>query len=100
MYEVVWPRGKRTVQGIALARRPNTLAGKTVAELWNGGFRGNEVFPILEDELKKRFAGIKFVQWEEFGRMGGGFEEDKILAELPSKLKAKGCDVAIAGMGC
>jgi hypothetical protein len=30
----------------------------------------------------------------------GGFEEDKILAELPAKLKAKGCDAAIAGMGC
>ena len=100
MYEVVWPRGKRSVQGIPLARRPNTLAGKTVAELWNGGFRGDEVFPILEEELKKRFPGITFVHWQEFGRMSGGFAEDKILAELPAKLKAKGCDVAIAGMGC
>lgn len=99
MYEVVWPRGKRILQGIALARRPHTLAGKTVAELWNGGFRGNEIFRFLEDELKIRFPGIKFVHWEDFGRMGG-FEEDKILAGLPSKLKAKGCDVAIAGMGC
>lgn len=99
MYEVVWPRGKRTLRGIPLARRPNTLAGKTVAELWNGGFRGNEIFPILEDELKKRFPGITFVQWEDFGRMGG-FAEDKILAGLPAKLKARGCDVAIAGMGC
>jgi len=99
MYEVVWPRGKRTLQGIALAGRPNTLAGKRVAELWNGGFRGDEVFPILEDALRTRFPGIQFVRWEEFGRMGG-FEEDKILAELPSKLKASACDVAIAGMGC
>lgn len=99
MYEVVWPRGKRTLQGIGLARRPNTLSGKTVAELWNGGFRGDEIFRILREELKNRFPGIKFVPWEEFGRMGG-FEEDKILAELPSKLKTKGCDVAIAGMGC
>jgi hypothetical protein len=30
----------------------------------------------------------------------GGFAEDKILAELPAKLKAKSCDVAISGMGC
>jgi hypothetical protein len=100
MYEVVWPRGKRTIQGIALAERPNTLAGKTVAELWNGGFRGDEIFRILEDELTKRFPGIKFVHWEEFGRMGGFAGEDIILAELPAKLKAKGCNVAIAGMGC
>jgi hypothetical protein len=100
MYEVVWPRGRRTLQGIPLARRPETLAGKTVAELWNGGYRGNEVFPILEEELKRRFPGIKFVPWEEFGRMSAGVGEDERLAELPAKLKAKGCDVAIAGMGC
>jgi hypothetical protein len=99
MYEVVWPRGKRTVQGIALAKRPNTLEGKTVAELWNGGFRGDEIFRILEDELSKRFPGIKFARWEEFGRMGG-FEEDKILADLPFLLKTKGVDVAIGGVGC
>lgn len=99
MYETVWPRGKRTLQGIALAKRLDTLAGKTVAELWNGGFRGDEVFPILEDELSKRFPGIRFVRWEELGRMGG-FEEDKILADLPAKLKAAGCDAAIAAMGC
>jgi hypothetical protein len=99
MYEVVWPRGKRTRQSIPLSKRPDTLAGKTVCELWNGGFRGDETFPILREELKKRFPDIKIVPWEEFGKMGGPFE-DKILAELPAKMKSKGCDVAIAGNGC
>lgn len=100
MYEVVWPRGRRTLQGIPLAKRPDTLAGKTVAELWNGGYRGPEVFPILEAELKKRYPGIRFVRWEEFGRMSGGVGEDERLAGLPAKLKALGCDAAITGVGC
>jgi len=100
MYEVFWPRGRRTIQSIPLAWRSSTLEGKTVAQLWNGGFRGDEIFRILEDELRKKYPAIKFVHWKEFGRMSGGYEEDKLLAELPSKLKEKRCDVAIAGMGC
>ncbi|HOG45313.1 MAG TPA: hypothetical protein PLJ35_04315 [Anaerolineae bacterium] len=99
MYEVVWPRGKRTVQGIALAKRPNTLAGKTIAELWNGGFRGDEIFRILERELEKRYPGVKFARWEDFGRMGGA-AEDKVLAELPLLLKSRGVDVSVGGVGC
>ena len=99
MYEVIWPRGKKTVQSIRLAKRVDTLAGKTVCELWNGAFRGDETFPMLREELTKRFPGIKFIPWEEFGQMGG-FNEDRILAELPTKMKAIGCDVAISGMGC
>ncbi len=99
MYEVVWPRGKRTVQSVRLVRRPGTLAGKTVCELWNGAFRGDETFPMLREELTKRFPGIKIVPWEEFGRMGGP-TEDRILADLPAKMKTKGCDVAISGIGC
>ena len=100
MYEVVWPRGKRTLQAKAPARRPNALDGKTFAQIWNGGFRGDKIFRILEDELKKRYPGVKFISWEEFGRMTGGSSEDELLADLPSKLREKGCDLAIAGMGC
>ncbi len=99
MYQVVWPHGKKTVDMLGLARRTSNLAGKTVGELWNGMFRGEEIFPMLREELTKRFQGIKFVPWEEFGKMGG-FDEDRILAELPAKMKAKGCDIAISGMGC
>ena len=98
-YEVVWPRGKRVVERMRLARRLDTLEGKTVCELSNDRFRADETFPMLREELSKRFPGIKIVPWEEFGRMGGP-TEDKILADLPAKMKTKGCDVAIAGNGC
>jgi hypothetical protein len=99
IYEVVWPRGKVAVKVVPHAKRLDTLEGKTICELWNGAYRGDETFPIIREELAKRYRGIKFISWEEFGRMGGP-NEDKILAALPSKLKSLGCDAAIGGNGC
>jgi hypothetical protein len=99
IYEVVWPRGKVAAKITSPAKRLDTLEGKTICELWNGAYRGDETFPMIREELAKRYKGIKFVSWEEFGLMGGP-EEDQILAALPSKLKALGCDAAVGGNGC
>ena len=98
-YEVVWPRGKVAVRIVPLARRLDTLEGKTICELWNGAYRGDETFPMIREELARRYHGIRFVSWEEFGRMGGP-NEDAILAALPSKLRSLGCDAVIGGNGC
>jgi hypothetical protein len=99
IYEVVWPRGKVAVKIVPLARRLDTLEGKTICELWNGAYKGDETFPLIREELARRYRGIKFVSWEEFGRMGGS-TEDKILAALPSILKSLGVEAAIGGNGC
>ena len=40
-----------------LAPRVDTLEGKTVAQLWDDLFRGDEVFALLEEGLKARFPG-------------------------------------------
>ena len=60
VYSVVWPRGEDT--GIApLAGRLDSLEGKTVGFLWDYLFRGDEIFPLLEEGLKERYPKIKFV---------------------------------------
>ena len=51
---VLWPRGRRTVTARPVAPRLDTLAGKTVAQLWDDLFRGDEIFPMLEEELARR----------------------------------------------
>ena len=98
-YVVVWPRGKRTAESIHLARRLDTLEGKTVAELWDWLFRGNEIFPAIEKELVKRYPGIKFVDYEVFGSIHGG-EEREMLDSLRDKLRQNKCDAVISGIGC
>ncbi|MFC1928248.1 hypothetical protein ACFLXK_01420 [Chloroflexota bacterium] len=98
MYEVVWPRGKKVVESVRFAKRPDTLDGKTVCNLWDWAFRGDKMFPVIEKELAKRYPGIKFVGYEEFGSIHGAREAD-VIASLPDKLKKNKCDAVISGVG-
>ncbi len=52
LYEVVWPRGERKQALRPLAKRLDTLAGKTIAQLWDYLFAGDEVFAALEETLR------------------------------------------------
>jgi len=98
-YEAYWPRGPRQQRARALAPRLETLEGKTVAQLWDQLFKGDVVFEILEEGLRARFPGVKFVSWRDFGSTHGG-EEKEVLAALPEKFKAMGVDAVISGMAC
>ena len=51
-YEAQWPRSPRQVQLKPLAKRLETLEGKTIAQLWDYVFRGDEVYA-----LSKRGSG-------------------------------------------
>ncbi|MBI2832686.1 MAG: hypothetical protein HYX79_10565 [Chloroflexi bacterium] len=99
MYKVVWPGGKKVVGTASFARRLDTLEGKTIGELWDYVFRGDEVFPALEKALSKRYPGIKFVGYKTFGNIHGG-NEAKVIADLPDHLRKNGCDAVISSMGC
>jgi hypothetical protein len=96
---VLWPRGKKTVEVLSLAKRLHTLEGKTIGQLWDDLFRGDEIFPMLEQALSARFPGVKFVSYRVFGSTHGR-EEQRVLAELPARLGQHGVDAVISGMAC
>jgi len=98
-HDVVWPRAARRMEPAETAARLDTLDGKTVAELWDYLFRGDEVFNLLERGLKERYPSIRFVSWQDFGSTHGA-DEREILASLPEKMKSLGVDAVISGMGC
>ncbi len=99
LYAVHWPRGPRTVSAEPVAPRLASLAGKTVAFLWDYLFRGDQIFAIVQRELQQRFPGIHFIGHEEFGSTHGA-DEREVLEQLPAKLKSLGVDAVISGMGC
>ena len=98
-YEAHWPRSPRQQLTRELAPRLDTLEGKTVAQLWDELFKGDIVFELLEEGLKKRYPSITFVSWKVFGSTHGG-NEKAALAALPEKLREHGVDAVMSGMAC
>ena len=97
-FEVYWPRGTRQMKTKTLARRLDTLNGKTIAQLWDFIFSGDKMFAALEEGIRARYPDVKFVSWREFGNTHGA-DERAIVADLPRRLKAMGVDAIISGVG-
>jgi hypothetical protein len=70
-----------------------------VAFVWDYVFRGDEIFPILQEALTELFPAMTFVSYDTFGNTFGG-DEHGVLDRLPELLAANGIDVAISGVGC
>ncbi len=98
---LVWlsRRSPRTAEVTALAPRLSSLERRTVAFLWDYLFRGDEIFPLLEEELAKAHPGVTFVGYQEFGTTHGEGEHE-LLASLGTRLRALEVDAVISGMGC
>jgi hypothetical protein len=99
LYEVVWPSGERKQKMRPLAKRLDTLNGKTIAQLWDFLFAGDEVFLALEKKLAEDYPGVKWVSWREFGSTHA-VNEKELLASLPKRFKELGVDAAISCMAC
>jgi hypothetical protein len=98
-YNVVWPVAERRLKTRPLARRLDTLNGKTVAQLWDYLFAGDEVFLALEKKLAETYPDVKWVSWREFGSTHA-VNEKELLASLPQRFKELGVDAAISCMAC
>lgn len=102
MYEVFSPLGESTVDTVPAARGLLDLNGKTIGEVWNGGYRGELTFPLIRELLRKRYPGVKFVPYTEFPiqDIHGSTTELHARAEGAAKIaRAKGCDALITGNG-
>ena len=97
-YAVVWPLGRRMTAAIGSLARDASLDGKTVCELWDLMFRGEEMYPMIREELRKRYPSTKFVDHTVFGNTHGA-KQNELLAALPALLKRHGCNVVISGVG-
>lgn len=98
-YHVVWPRSPRGVQQRRRADRLDSLDGARIALLWDYLFRGDELFPLLADELRRRYDGVDIVGYEEFGNLHGADEKERV-GRLPDDLRTRGVDAVVSGMGC
>ena len=98
-YEVYSPQPARLKSHTKnLAARLPTLVGKTLAHVWDYQYRGNEIFPWIEEALKQQFPGIRFIHWKEFGSTHSN-NERQVIENLSKKLKEFEVDAVISGIG-
>ena len=103
VYKVVSPLGKPAVEMLPPAPRLKTLEGKTICEIWNGGFKGDETFPILRGMLKERYPNIKIIPYTEFPLTSiaslGPATIEKVLGAVKKAILKNACDAVITGNG-
>ena len=100
--KVISPAGVETIEHKGVAPRLDGLAGKTVGEIWNGVFKGDDTFPVVRDMLKRAFPGINVIPYTEFPFFPGDdrpASQQAMAKEIAVLAKAKGCDAVISGNG-
>jgi hypothetical protein len=104
MYEVLSPLGEKGAALLPSAPRLDTLNGKTICEIANGGYRSDEVFPFIEELLKKEYPGIKkIIRYTDMPRCDvpdlSVDTRGKTIEAIIAAIKENGCDAVIGGMG-
>ena len=97
-FDVVWPKAPLATRSRAAAPRLASLRGARIAFAWDHMFRGDELFPVLADELRRRFD-VEVVSYEAFGNLHGPRERE-LVAALPAALAMHRIDGVVSGNGC
>jgi len=101
-FDAISPAGGPVVSQRGVAPRLADLNGRTIGEIWNGVFKGDQTFPLIRQLLKARFPGVSIVPYTEFPFRHGGdhpAEQKKLAREIAALAAEKGCDALISGNG-
>ena len=97
-HEAVWPLGKSHWDKRELNPGIGDLNGKTIAEVWDRVFRGEEIFPAIREAIRKKYPDARFIEYDEFGDTHG-VNQKQVLDDLPALLRQHGVDAVISGVG-
>ncbi len=100
--EVIGPAGGETVKRKSSVPRLDTLDGKTVCETWGEEFKGDFMFPVYRELLKKRYSGVKIIPYTEFpvsNAKSTPAKQREIAKEIARLARERGCDALISGNG-
>ena len=99
---VVSPLGVQVIEQKTAAPRLPDLAGKKVAEIWNGVFKGEETFPVMREMFRRRFPQTTIVPYTEFPHFPGDDRpqaQQEVARQIAQLVREKGCDAIISGNG-
>ncbi len=99
---VVSPVGLDAMKRSGSAPRLESFAEKTIGEIWNGVFKGDQTFPIIRKLLQNKYPSIRIVPYTEFPHNSGSdnpTQQRETARRIAEMAKEKGCDAVISGMG-
>ncbi|HWC28762.1 MAG TPA: hypothetical protein VG845_01660 [Dehalococcoidia bacterium] len=100
--EVISPLGLPGIRNSSIAPRLGTLDGKTIGEVYNHHFKGDQMFGLYRELLKQRYPGVRIIPYTELPAsfVGGDTATHRRIAqEVAAQAKQKGCDALITGNG-
>lgn len=99
---VISPEGLPLATTKGLSRHLDTLAGKTIGEVYNNHFKGELMFHTYRHLFKEQFAGVKVIPFTEFPAVfvgGDPASQKKTARDIAALAKERGCDAIITGNG-
>jgi hypothetical protein len=99
---VISPVGLPVTQNKGLAPRLESLEGKTIGEVYNHHFKGDQMFVLNRELLKQRYPGVRILPFTELPASfvgGDPATHRRIAQEVAALAKQKGCDALITGNG-
>ncbi len=99
---VISPIGLPRTQSTGIAARLDSLDGKTIGEVYNHHFKGDQMFGLYREMLKQRYPGVRVVPYTEMPAsfVGGDVAYHRRVAqEVAAAAKEKGIDALIIGNG-
>ena len=102
IFKVVSPVAEQASQYKDVNPSIPDLNGKTVAFLWNWAFRGDDTFPIIEEEMKAMYPDIRIIPYQRYGNFHNPdqVQAAEVMKAIPGMLKEDGVDAVIVGNGC
>lgn len=97
-FEVVWPLGVTEDRTLDIPPRLADLSGRRIGLLWDGLFRGDELYEVLKFDVGEQFKSVSFVDHDEFGSLQG-HDEDEVFARLPDLLRSTGVESVVVSVG-
>ena len=96
------PVGQPRAQTNGIAQRLDSLEGKTIGEVYNHHFKGDQMFGLYRELLKQRYPGIRIVPYTDLPASfvgGDPATHRRVAQEVAALAKEKGCDALITGNG-
>src|SRR5262249_59626553 len=99
---VISPEGLQLREVSGVSRHLDTLAGKTIGEVYNNHFKGEQMFGIYRRLLRERFPGVRIIPFDQFPTVyvgGDPASQKKTAKEIAALAKEWEVDAIITGNG-